>query len=31
MPSISEAPNARGKSVWLLCAGRRSASQSDSL
>jgi proteasome lid subunit RPN8/RPN11 len=29
MPSLGEAPNVRGKSVWLLCAGRRSAFQSD--
>ncbi|CAI8911687.1 hypothetical protein EMIT0P218_30307 [Pseudomonas sp. IT-P218] len=31
MPSISEAPNARGKSPWLLGAGRRSVFPSDSL
>ena len=29
MPSISEAPNERGKSPWLLGAGRRSAFPSD--
>jgi hypothetical protein len=31
MPSLSEAPNDGGKSVWLLCAGRRSAFQSNPL
>ncbi|CAI8972451.1 hypothetical protein EMIT0194P_60016 [Pseudomonas serbica] len=30
MSSISEAPNARGKSPWLLGAGRRSVFPSDS-
>ncbi|MNY34082.1 hypothetical protein D3C86_1683950 [compost metagenome] len=29
MPSLSEAPNVRGKSPWLLGAGRRSAFPSD--